>query len=177
MKQRKKRGEHFCIDGREYASEPLHYRQCGLDYIYLLNGFHREVVDGEEYVRIEDLDGLWKAIGFHLVERRKVFSPQEVRFLRGQMDLTQAELGDLLRVSDQTVARWEKGETCVSGPADFALRTTFLLSPVAAPEGKQVVDELLALMRRLAETDEVSLPSVLFSHQRHEWKEKEPVAA
>ena len=40
--------EHFCINGRAYESEPLHYRECGLDNIFLLNGFHHEVVDGEE---------------------------------------------------------------------------------------------------------------------------------
>jgi DNA-binding transcriptional regulator YiaG len=178
MTERKRKREHFCIDdGRGFASEPLHYRECGLDNIYLLNGFHHETVEGEEYVTIEDMDGLWKAIGLHLVEKRKTFSPQEVRFLRLHMDMTQAELAEPLRVSDQTVARWEKGETGIPGPADFALRTAFLLSPVAQPEGKRIVDELLPLMRRLAETDDVKLPSVSFSHQQHEWREKTTTVA
>jgi DNA-binding transcriptional regulator YiaG len=169
--------EHFCINGRAYESEPLHYRECGLDNIFLLNGFHHEVVDGEEYVTVEDMDGLWKAIGLHLVARRKTFSPQEIRFLRNQMDMTQAELGSILRVTDQTVARWEKGEVGIPGPADFALRTAFLLSPVAQPEGKKIVEELLPLIRRLAETDEVTPASVVFSHKAKKWKEREPVAA
>jgi transcriptional regulator with XRE-family HTH domain len=44
------------------------------------------------------------------------------------MDLTQAELGAKLRVSDQTVARWEKGETPIPGRADGMLRIPFLAS-------------------------------------------------
>ena len=49
--------------GPEPTGEPLHYKQCGLDDVYLLNGFTRETINGEEYVTIEDLDGLWKAPG------------------------------------------------------------------------------------------------------------------
>ena len=78
--------------------------------------------DGEEHITIHNLDGLWKTIGLHIVLRQKTLAPQEVGFLRQQMDLTQAELAKMLRVTDQTVARWEKGDTAVNGTADFALR-------------------------------------------------------
>jgi transcriptional regulator with XRE-family HTH domain len=40
------------------------------------------------------------------------------------MGLTQAELGAKLRVTDQTVARWEKGQTD-PGPADMPIRIRF----------------------------------------------------
>lgn len=41
----------------------LHYTACGLDNIYLLDGFH--IVEGRRgrVVRIEDQQGLHKAIG------------------------------------------------------------------------------------------------------------------
>jgi hypothetical protein len=66
--------------------QPLHYTACGLDNVYLRNGFKRETIDGEEYVSIEDLDGLWKAIGLHLVTTRKALTPKEIKFLRQQME-------------------------------------------------------------------------------------------
>src|SRR5690349_8978096 len=100
--------EHFKIGDREHAPKPYHYTECGLSNIYLLNGFTLDEYDGEQYVSVENLDGLWKAIGLDIVTGRKLISGKEVRFLRGQMDLTQSELGALLRVDDQTVARWEK---------------------------------------------------------------------
>jgi DNA-binding transcriptional regulator YiaG len=163
--------EHFFINGQAAQSEPLHYRACGLDNIFLLNGFEREEVDGEEYVTIHDMDGLWKAIGIHLVLHQKTLNPQEVRFLRRHMKMTQAELAKDLRVTDQTVARWEKGEANIPGPADFALRTAFLLSPAAQPEGKKIVQEIIERFRELSDTDETSSPKAVFSQKGHRWKE------
>src|SRR5262249_6571947 len=74
----------------ETNGEPLHYTASGLDDVYLLNGFKRETIDGEDYVTIEDLDGLWKAIGLHLARTRKDLAPKQIRFLRHHMNLTQA---------------------------------------------------------------------------------------
>src|SRR5712672_2121928 len=63
------------IDGRNPEGEPLHYTACGLDDVYLVNGFTRETRDGEQYTTIEDMDNLWKAIGLHLVTKRKALAP------------------------------------------------------------------------------------------------------
>lgn len=79
------------LRGHEPASEPLHYTACGLDDVYLVNGFTREQIDGEDAITIEDLDGLWKAIGLALV-RRKTLAPKEARFLRHHMDLLKPSL-------------------------------------------------------------------------------------
>lgn len=40
------------------AAEPLHYRACGLDGIYLLNGYAIEEHDGETAIAVTDVDGL-----------------------------------------------------------------------------------------------------------------------
>jgi DNA-binding transcriptional regulator YiaG len=161
--------------------EPLQYTACGLDDVYLVNGFTREMVDGEEYLTIEDLDGLWKAIGLCLISSRKILAPKEIRFLRDHMELTQAQLGARLRVSDQTVARWEKGETkLVPGPADLMLRVLFLASPAAQPEGQQILAKLNELCERIIEQDEPHQRMVVFRHSVHsrKWKEtRQPQAA
>jgi DNA-binding transcriptional regulator YiaG len=144
----------MALRGRKPDGEPLHYTACGLDDVYLVNGFTREQIDGEEAITIEDMDGLWKAIGLALVTRRKALAPKEVRFLRGHMGLTQADLGAELRVSDQTVARWEKGETPIQGPADVLLRVYFLACERAQPEGGKILDRLVKLLEELRERDE-----------------------
>jgi DNA-binding transcriptional regulator YiaG len=151
--------------------DPLHYTACGLDNVYLLNGFKRETINGEEYITIEDLEGLWKAIGLHLVTTRKALAPKEIRFLRQQMDLTQAELGARLRVSDQTVARWEKNECEMPGPADLMLRVLFLGSPVAQPHGNQMLREIIKLLDDLEERDE-SKKADVFEHDK-QWQDSE----
>jgi DNA-binding transcriptional regulator YiaG len=155
------------------AAEPLHYTACGLDNVYLLNGFTRETVDGEEYVSIEDMEGLWKAIGLHLVTTRKALAPKEIRFLRQQMDLTQAELGARLRVADQTVARWEKDRCDLPGPADMMLRALFLGSKIAQPEGNEILKKIINLWDELLERDEPAQKADVFEHGPHKRKESE----
>jgi DNA-binding transcriptional regulator YiaG len=164
---------HFIRDDQDAENEPLRYTACGLDNIYLLNGFKQETIDGEEYITVEDLDGLWKAIGMHLVTKRKVLTAKEVKFLRDQMDLTQAELGARLRVSDQTIARWEKGETKdVPGPADMMLRVLFLASPRAQPEGMEMLRKIIELFDQIGEHDELPTPRAVFRHGRR-WREEQ----
>jgi DNA-binding transcriptional regulator YiaG len=162
------------VDGPEPQGEPLHYTQCGLDDVYLVNGWQRETVDGEVFTTIEDLDNLWKSIGLHLVTRKKVLAPKEIRFLRDHMDLTQAELGARLRVSDQTIARWEKGETDeIPGPADLMLRVLFLACKSAQPEGGIILDELMKLLDDLVFSDEQAKPNpVVFEHGKKKWSER-----
>jgi DNA-binding transcriptional regulator YiaG len=119
-------GEYFRHSGDvECYDAPFHYRRSGLENIYLLNGFEAEEDDGETYVTVLDVDGLHKAIGMHLVTHRKVLAPKEIRFLRKTLDLTQGEMGRLIGQSDQQIARWEKGENNISGPADRLLRLMF----------------------------------------------------
>jgi DNA-binding transcriptional regulator YiaG len=160
------------INGKSPNGDPLHYKACGLDDVYLVNGFNREIIDGEEYIHIENLKGLWKAIGMHLVTKRKVLAPKEIRFLRDQMDLTQAELGSRLRVTDQTVARWEKGK-CDAGPADIAIRVFYLASEAAQPEGGEMLDKLCEMVDELVESDEPDTHPVVFEHLKHHWSESE----
>jgi DNA-binding transcriptional regulator YiaG len=166
------RDDRPAVDG-----QPLHYTACGLDNVYLLNGFKREMIDGEEYVTVEDLDGLWKAIGLHLVTTRKTLAPKEIRFLRQHMKMTQAELGARLRVSDQTVARWEKDQCEVAGSADMMLRVLFLGSPVAQPEGNELLREIIKLFDDLQERDELKQkPDVFEQDTKHgdkQWRDVE----
>jgi len=47
--------------------------------------------------------------------------PDELRMLRRQLGLTQAELAAALRVTMNTVARWEQGRHAISPLAEGAL--------------------------------------------------------
>lgn len=158
----------FCGE-REPAHKPYHYKECGLDNIFLMNGFAIDVVDGEEYVSVENVDGLWKAISINLVTSRKTFSPQEIRFLRRQMKMSQAELAKYLRVEDQTVARWEKSVTKIPGPADISLRVLFLSSNVAQPEGNEILGTLRDMVSELIEQDEPVSDEIHFCRHHHVW--------
>jgi DNA-binding transcriptional regulator YiaG len=110
----------------EKDCEPLHYNWCGLDDVYLVSGYTRIPTEDGDDIVIKDMDGLHEAIGQHLAMHKKALNGKEIRFLRHEMDLTQNQLGDLLAVSDQTVARWEKQEVAIPGPAELLLRAFYL---------------------------------------------------
>jgi hypothetical protein len=68
----------FSISALPPESKPYHYTECGLDDVYLLNGFSFDELD----VSINNVDGLWRAIAANLVTRHATLSPAEIRFLR-----------------------------------------------------------------------------------------------
>ncbi len=128
--------------------EAYRYQECGIDNVCLVNGY--EFVDTPRGlgVMIENVEGLHRAIGYHLVNEKKRLNGQEFRFLRHELNLTQSSLGKLVDVSDQSVARWEKGETPVPGGADKVIRMLY----TEHIGGNERITEILA---RLAELDEL----------------------
>jgi DNA-binding transcriptional regulator YiaG len=126
------------------VKSPYHYTLCGLDDIYLVSGYEREDTEYGSGVVIQHMDELHRAIGDSIAKFKKTLDPKEVRFLRHEMDLTQAELGDLLRVTDQTVARWEKGEVPIPGPADLLVRAFYLDHAEQRVDVRKLAEELRA---------------------------------
>jgi putative transcriptional regulator len=114
----------WLLDG-EVVKEPVRYTGCGLDDIWLASGYDVTVIDGEKAIAVRDLDGLLVAIGRSLVQRKKLLSGKEVRFLRKQMDLTQSELARLVGCDAQQIARYEKGQNKMAGPTDRLLRMLY----------------------------------------------------
>ncbi len=149
-------GDAFCWSGEEVQREPYPYTVCGLDNIFLLNGYQVGYHDGEESVSVIDVDGLHRAIGRHLVLHRKGLSPKEVRFLRKTMDLTQAELAAKLGNDAQSVARWEKGICEMPGTAEKLLRATFLAENIVDDSDLAILRKLLvSVMDELDSVDEI----------------------
>jgi DNA-binding transcriptional regulator YiaG len=131
-------------------SNRYHYTECGLDDVYLLSGFEYIATPRGRSVRIHDLEGLHRAIGTVLVRDRQSLNGREFRFLRHELNQTQAGLAATLGVNVQSVARWEKGQTKdpIDGPAQRLLR---LLYREYIDENKDIAQPL----KELAELDEM----------------------
>lgn len=154
--------EDFYLTNEEVRSEPMPYRACGLDGIYLLNGYCIEEHDGETHFAVRKMEELHQAIGRHLVTRRKGLNPREIRFLRNTMDLTQAELAERLGNNPQSVARWEKGECEMPGTAEKLLRVVYLAHLMTDEELTALRDFLLNHLRSLDEMDETQTSQASF---------------
>ncbi|HEX4294787.1 MAG TPA: hypothetical protein VHZ29_11685, partial [Rhizomicrobium sp.] len=74
------------------AEKRFKYTACGLDNIYLGNGFSIEKTSRGRVVRIEDLQGLHRAIGEMLVRQKRSLVGAELRFLRQELGLSQSRL-------------------------------------------------------------------------------------
>ena len=127
------------------AGSPYQYKECGLSNIWLLSGYNKEEIDGECYISVRDADALHKQIAISLITQKHDLEGPQVRFLRKEMDLTQSELAALLDVNAQTVARYEKGESNVSGPANVLIRLIALDHFTGKVEVMKVAQELQAI--------------------------------
>jgi DNA-binding transcriptional regulator YiaG len=103
-----------------------HYTECGLDYVYLVDGYEVMETAYGKVVQVTNASRLDRAIALAVVRRQNRLTGQEVRFLRGLLDMTQAELGAALGKDSQTVARWEKGKTEIPPTEDIAIRQIYL---------------------------------------------------
>ena len=65
--------------------ERYHYLECGLDDVYLMNGFERFETARGISIAIKEIDKLHQAIGEHLCRHKKELSGKEIRFLRREM--------------------------------------------------------------------------------------------
>ena len=128
-----------------------HYTECGLDNVYLENGFvFLERPAGRE-LRITDIDGLHEAIGLTIINRKKNLSGKELRFLRKEMLMSQSLLAKLLEVAEQTVLRWEKGKGDAPKPAETLIR---LLYREHTRKGKGGPSDIRQRLERLADLED-----------------------
>jgi DNA-binding transcriptional regulator YiaG len=100
----------------------ISYPFYALNGVVLTNGYSQRETAYGQVTQYEDQVGLELAITKTLLLKNDGLSGDQFRAIRHALDLTQVELANVLRVSDQTVARWEKGESSASHTDAFALR-------------------------------------------------------
>ena len=124
-----------------------HYVQCGLDYVWLQNGFKIVETPYGKSVKIYKPDLLDAAICEHLIEKAEPLSGREFRFLRFQLDMSQKRIGELMGKEAQTVALWEKSER-VNQEVNFVIRHIYKQTIIKAKQTYvEMVDHLNSLDR------------------------------
>lgn len=101
---------------------PYHYTECGLDNV-LIEGVRVTIDDdGDAVVTIRNVNGLHKAIAQAIISRHGLMNGPELRFLRTEMGLTQAELAKHIHREALGVGRWERGEIVIDSNAETVIR-------------------------------------------------------
>ena len=128
-------------------TEGYRYTACGLDYVYLQNGY--TVHEDRNYGRgisIKDARGLHSAIARFVVSAPAPLRGQEVRFLRSQLKLSQEGLARVLQQSRGSVARWEGAPNEeIPGVADSALRLFYALEA----DGHELAKKIVVLLKEI----------------------------
>lgn len=101
-----------------------HYTESGLRNIWLASGFEMVETNYGKGVSIHDVPGLHRAIG-EAIAKKPSITGTELRFLRKEMDMSQRALGQLLGITDQALAKWEKTGR-VPKTADRMIRLIYL---------------------------------------------------
>ena len=70
-----------------------HYTQCGLDNVWLTNGYEITETPYGKSLSIDDVEGLHTAITQALIDIARPLTGDELRFLRIHLDLSQKALG------------------------------------------------------------------------------------
>ena len=105
--------------------EKYHYLKCGLDDVYLLNGFKRLPSPLGTSIAISDVDQLHEAIGTSPCRRKWKLSGSEVWFLRQEMLMSQARSAHLLEATEQTIHRWQAEMSGIPRAAEAILRLLY----------------------------------------------------
>ena len=142
-----------------------HYTECGLNNIYLQNGYKTIKTDRGEAISIHDIDGLHRAIGMHLIYSKKDLTPNEFRFLRHEMLMSQNTLASLLGVNEQAVRRWENGKTSIPKPSESLVRLLYC-EKTLNQQGK--ISETLKKIANLE--DQLNSTKILFKETSKGWE-------
>lgn len=149
-------------------TQAYHYKSCGLDNIYLLNGFHIEDTEDGRLVSFEDIEGLHAVIAHRLVNHDAGLNGKEFRYLRKELELSQRELARFFGCDEQTVGRWERGESEVPGSADRLIRLLYLEYYTNNPHVRALLERVAELV---AEEEQMKLQSnkLVFKRHSNEW--------
>lgn len=148
---------------------PYHYTECGLDNIYLVNGFEITGTDDDAEIFIHDVNGLLKSIGILLIKKPGLLSGKEIKFIRTYLDFSQKCLGDLLGYDYQSILRWEKDNGCIPAAADRLLKAIFY--DFLHPEENQKIYDLISQLASLdAQINECNYQKIQFEEKSNEWQ-------
>ena len=144
--------------------KPYKYEGCGLPNVFLTNGVKEAKTPYGPSIVINDIEGLHGVIADQLVLKASALSPEEFRFLRSYLELSQKKLGEMVGTSDQSIANWEKGNNSIAKAAETLLRML-----VREHRGGNV--DVRQFVERVNEDDrQERLQSLTFKQSKKTWR-------
>jgi DNA-binding transcriptional regulator YiaG len=152
----------------------LHYTACGLDNVWLKNGYRVVKTAYGKGTSIEHADELHKVLASKLVAKKGRLTGKEFRFLRVQLGMSQGAIAKLQGVTDQAVSLWER-----TGKIPAAHDMLAKLCYIAHTTSQMPISEAI---ERVKVVDKLVNERIVASTVRAKWSSKvehlpEPAAA
>lgn len=106
-------------------NDRYHYTECGLDNVWLVNGFTLHETEYGMGVSIVDARSLHEALGCALIKKEGRLTGKEFRFLRGLLGLSQGTLASIHGVTENTISNWERGKGDIPTANEAMLRLCY----------------------------------------------------
>jgi DNA-binding transcriptional regulator YiaG len=110
------------MNGMEWKMEAYHYTECGLDNVLIEGMVPCKDDEGDDVCTIPNVLGLHRVIAESIVEREASMTGAELRFIRTEMGMTQAQLAKVVHHDSQSVGRWERNEFAIDQTAEALIR-------------------------------------------------------
>lgn len=98
------------------------YTECGLDNVLIEGMVPCKDDEGDDVCTIPNILGLHKVIAESIISREAGMTGAELRFIRTEMGMTQAELAKVVHNDAQTIGRWERNEFPIDQTAEALIR-------------------------------------------------------
>lgn len=121
-----------------------HYTACGLDNVWLANGYVERNTAYGKAVSVTKAQELHQLLACDLVRKRGNLTGKELRFLRVQMGLSQAGFAGMQGVSEQAVSLWER-----TGKVPFANDRLTRMYYLAHVDGKTPLSKAIERLKTI----------------------------
>lgn len=138
-----------------------HYKMCGLDNVWLENGYIEKNGRYGKTMAICDADQLHKLLACEVSNKKGRLSGQELKFLRNFLCLSQKSLGDMLGCSEGAVSLWERNDAIPV--SEDALVRMLILEQV---NGNTKVSEMI---ERINTVDRIVNQKIVAREKQHKW--------
>ena len=129
-----------------------HYTECGLDYIFLKNGYTMHETPYGEGVSFDDIEKMNEGIAKVIILNKPVLEGQDLKFLRTVINLTQTTLAELIGITRGGIAKAEAKRSENLTPQMDKLVRIFALKYIDDRKIRALIDKLGNLEDLLEDT-------------------------
>ena len=138
-----------------------HYTECGLDNVWLENGYAMHRTPYGKGVSIDGGDSLHAVLVAEILRKKGRMTGKELRFLRTHLALSQGNLGKCLGATEQSVSLWER-----TGKVPAATDALVRLMAIERVRGNEKVT---AILNRINDVDRLVNQKIVAKEIHKKW--------